>query len=236
MPLILAIETATEACSVALVRDGEVLVEKTVVATNVHAAKLTLFIEDLMQETGLAFADLNGVAISKGPGSYTGLRIGVATAKGLCYALDIPLLAVNTLEAMVHKLLREQGAAFNDRDFLFCPMIDARRMEVYTAFYDAALNEHKATSADILDEDSYAAYFAKNRLVFFGNGAAKCKNLSSFTAQGIFVDDFYGSAASVGLLAEQRLLQGKLEDVAYFEPFYLKDFMVGGQPASQSNP
>lgn len=227
MPLILAIETATEACSVALVQDGRLLAEHTEIAPNIHAIKLTGFIGQVVQKAGRTYADLDGIAVSKGPGSYTGLRIGVATAKGMCYALDKPLLAVNTLEAMAYQAILAKWAIPADKSVLFCPMIDARRMEVYSAFYDAALQEIKATSADILDEESYAEFFTNYHLVFLGNGAFKCKTLESFVNQGSIIDDFHCKAVPVALLAEQKFLKGQPEDVAYFEPFYLKDFVVG---------
>lgn len=227
MPLILAIETATEACSVALVQDGKVLAQHTEVAPNIHAVKLTGFIEQIFQQANRTYADLAGIAVSKGPGSYTGLRIGVATAKGMCYALDKPLLAVNTLEAMAYEAIQATWTIKADKPLLYCPMIDARRMEVYAAFYDADLNEVKPTSADILDEESYTEFFANHHLVFFGNGAFKCKTLNSFVHQGTIIDDFHCNALPVALLAEQKFLLGQVEDVAYFEPFYLKDFVVG---------
>ncbi len=227
MSHILAIETATEACSVAVVTNGKVVASKTEVASNIHAAQLTLFIEEVMQQAAITYADLHAVAVSKGPGSYTGLRIGVATAKGLCFALDIPLLAVNTLQALAYQFAGQNKDLVSKQNTLLCPMLDARRMEVYTAFYAPDLIEVKPTSADILDEQSYADYFASYNMVFFGNGAAKCKQLVSFAEKGIIIEYFTCNAEAVGVLAESNLAAGLVEDVAYFEPFYLKDFVVG---------
>ena len=147
----------------------------------------------------------------------------------MCYALDKPLLAVNTLEAMAYGIIQQQGSLNSTQSVLYAPMIDARRMEVYAAFYDADLKEVKATSADILDEESYASFFENHHLVLFGNGAFKCKTLNTFASQATIIEDFHCNAVPVALLAEKRLLQGKIEDVAYFEPFYLKDFVVGAK-------
>ena len=160
--------------------------------------------------------------MSSGPGSYTGLRIGVSTAKGLCYALDKPLIAVETLEAMAGGLSL-QGIY---TDALLCPMIDARRMEVYTALFDTSGNTIKPTAAEIIDENSFAVELTQNKIVFFGDGAAKCRTVLSGSRNAIIVEDFYNSAAHLTQKAYQKYQAGQFENVAYFEPFYLKDFLV----------
>ena len=159
MSLILCIETATPVCSVALSKNGEILSLKETARKNSHSEVVTLFIDDLLRENKIQYTDLNAVAVSKGPGSYTGLRIGVSTAKGLCYALDIPLIAINTLRSMAYDMaeiyLKERKASEN---ILFCPMIDARRMEVYSAIYNKDNNEVRETKAEIIDKNSFSEY------------------------------------------------------------------------------
>ncbi|HYK76106.1 MAG TPA: tRNA (adenosine(37)-N6)-threonylcarbamoyltransferase complex dimerization subunit type 1 TsaB [Daejeonella sp.] len=228
MKLILLIETATTSCSVALAGDDKILALKEVNERNIHASHITLFIEEVMQQAGKSYSELDAVAISKGPGSYTGLRIGVSTAKGLCFALDIPLVAVDTLQAMA------SGVRFSeadwDADTLFCPMIDARRMEVYTALFDQNLDAVLPTEAKILDEHTFDQYLDQYQIVFFGDGSEKCKALYA-ERNNVSFTDFQNSAAHLSHLAFQKLEAGQTEDVAYFEPFYLKDF-IAGRPAN----
>ncbi len=220
--LILQIETATASCSVALAEAGIVIACKEANERNIHASHLTLFIDEVMQKAGKKYTDLDAVAVSMGPGSYTGLRIGVSTAKGLCYALDKPLIAVNTLTAMAAGVLNQNSFP---KPALLCPMIDARRMEVYTAFFDVNLNEIEKVQAKILDENSFDQYIGAYDLVFFGDGAEKCNPLYEQMLNVKFLD-FQNSATHLSKLALAKLEAGQLEDVAYFEPFYLKDFMV----------
>lgn len=226
MAVILSLETATESCSVALSKDGKVLAERTQVQASIHASKLTIFIEQTVKEAGLTFEAIDAIAVSKGPGSYTGLRIGVASAKGLCFALDKPLIAIGTLEAMAWGY-RQQMAMQSKKPFLLCPMIDARRMEVYSAFYDLDLREQKAVSADVLDEESYAAYFDQYQLIFMGNGAAKCRQLQRFEQEGVFIPDFHSKASFLVELAEEQYRNQQFEGLINFEPYYLKDFVAG---------
>jgi len=223
MSYILNIETATKVCSVAIGRDGELIAFKETHTEKSHATVITLFIREVLKETGIALSDLDAVAVSKGPGSYTGLRIGVSTAKGLCYSLDKPLIAVSTLQAMARRRVENKS----EIPILYCPMIDARRMEVYTAFYDLDNNEVRKTSADIIDENSYADVLDKNKIVFFGDGAAKCKDALSHHANAIFMDDIFPSAKNMIPLSEKAFNDEQFEDVAYFEPYYLKDFIAG---------
>ena len=221
--LILLIETATAACSVALAQGGDIIAYKERTERNIHASHITLFIDEVMQIAQKSYTDLDAVAISKGPGSYTGLRIGTSTAKGLCFGLDIPLIAINTLEAMATGILTDSTIAHED-SIILCPMIDARRMEVYTAMFNQNMIEVEATQAKIIGETSYENYLITHQLVFFGDGAKKLKPLYKDKKNVIFVP-FENKAAHLAILAEHRLKSGIIEDVAYFEPFYLKDFI-----------
>ena len=222
--MILSIETATTMCSVALGRNGKVMAVKELNRGYTHAENLTVFIREVMNEAKVEFPQLDAIAVSKGPGSYTGLRIGVSAAKGLCYALEKPLIAVGTLYSMF-------ASARDKREFsgaeLFCPMIDARRMEVYCAIYDKNGNTVKDVSADIITEDSFQSLISGRSIVFFGDGAHKCRSVLGENPSGIFVNDIYPTASAMILLAENRFNEKQFEDVAYFEPFYLKDFVAG---------
>lgn len=225
MTLILSIETATQVCSVALAKDNEVLGLKESTKKNSHAEIVTVFIDELIKENNISFGDLDAIAVSKGPGSYTGLRIGVSTAKGMCYALDIPLISVNTLQSLAF------GGSLNFRhesalSALFCPMIDARRMEVYCAFYDENINEIRETRAEIIESNSFQTYLEKNQVIFFGDGADKCKEVIQHP-NAVFLDDVYPSASNLMRIAFDKFKKQQFEDVAYFEPFYLKDFVAG---------
>lgn len=222
MALILQIETTTSSCSVALSRAGETLAVKELDERNIHASSLTLFIEEVLREAGITLHDINAVAVSMGPGSYTGLRIGVSVAKGICYALDIPLLAVDTLKAMASRMSRmhEKPGA------LFCPMIDARRMEVYTAVFSADLETLSATEAKIIDEHSFYNFLEQHTMVFFGDGAMKCKDVLGDKSHAVFIGEFSNSAADMSQLAFTQYSGGAFEDVAYFEPYYLKEFLA----------
>jgi tRNA threonylcarbamoyladenosine biosynthesis protein TsaB len=223
MSLILHIETATTVCSVALAKDGEVIGFKQLDQRNIHAEIITLFIDGLLTEAGLIYSDIDAVAVSSGPGSYTGLRIGVSTAKGLCFALDKPLIAVETLAAMAQGIIGEGGV---DAHTLLCPMIDARRMEVYTALFDAKGNVVKPTSAEIIDEHSFADKLKSNKILFFGDGAEKCREVLGINPNAQFKVDFANSATHLAKSAAAKFGSQQFEDVAYFEPYYLKDFLV----------
>ncbi|MES2425408.1 MAG: tRNA (adenosine(37)-N6)-threonylcarbamoyltransferase complex dimerization subunit type 1 TsaB [Bacteroidota bacterium] len=223
MSLILQIETATTVCSVALARDGQVIAFKQVDERNIHAEVITLFIEGLLSASGLQYNDVDAVAVSSGPGSYTGLRIGVSTAKGLCFALDKPLIAVETLAAMAKGVLLTNNV---DASTLLCPMIDARRMEVYTALFDVKGNVVKPTSAEIIDEHSFAEELKHNKILFFGDGAEKCRAVLGENPNAIFVSNFTNSAIYLTQKAAEKFAKNEFEDVAYFEPYYLKDFLI----------
>ena len=220
MATILQIETATQVCSAAISRDGETIALKEQMASNIHAGSLTLFIKEVMDAVGLQFTDLDAVAVSKGPGSYTGLRIGVSTAKGLCYALDKPLIAIDTLQMMASGFLAQQ----DDNESLICAMIDARRMEVFTAVFDQDLNDVVPTEAKIIDEKSFANELSSGKVTFIGDGAMKCAALLQ-QDNAVFSELNFNSAANMSGLAYKAYTAAQFEDVAYFEPFYLKDFV-----------
>lgn len=223
MSLILQIETSTTSCSVALAKDGFVLSAKSINQRNIHAEVITVFIGEILAANKLTFEELDAVAVSSGPGSYTGLRIGVSTAKGLCFSLDKPLIAVETLHAMAAGYLSRIKEVSGE--FLLCPMIDARRMEVYTALFDQQLNQLKTTSAEIIDEESFKQHLDQHKIVFFGDGAAKCKAVLGHHVNAVFIDNFLNQAEDLTSIAAKKMELQQFEDVAYFEPFYLKDFI-----------
>ncbi len=222
--MILSIETSTSACSVALHAGSTLLGCYELHTERTSAAMLTTLVGDLVRHTGHDLRDLDAIAVAKGPGSYTGLRIGVSTAKGLCFALNKPLLAVNTLRALTEQIRSSLSAA--NAALTFCPMIDARRMEVYCAFFDASGEEVRPTAAEIIDENSFADRLSAGPVVFFGDGAAKCRTALGEHPNAIFLHEpVVPSARTVGLLATALLAEEQFEDVATFEPFYLKEFM-----------
>jgi len=221
MSLILQIETATTVCSVALSENGNVLAYKEIQQRNVHAEVITLFIDEVLKMANKQYNELNAVAVSCGPGSYTGLRIGISVTKGLCYSLDIPLIAIETLEAMA------DGMQTAIDKVLFCPMIDARRMEVFTAVFDADGNQIKATSAEIIDQDSFSDLLKTNKIIFFGDGAAKCSDVLGGSPNAQIIPDFQNSALHLTKKATEKFQAKDFEDTAYFEPYYLKDFIAG---------
>lgn len=217
MSLILHIETATKQCSVSLGKNGQLIACKELAEEGFnHAEKLHVFIEELIAETGNKIKDLKAVSVSKGPGSYTGLRIGVSTAKGLCYSLGIPLISVNTLEILARKIQIEDG--------IIIPMIDARRMEVFTAHFDNEYNLIKETYALVLNEESFND--VEGKVYFVGDGALKAKELYT-KDRFVFNDEVvYPSSRQMIDKSYQKFLNNEFEDVAYFEPFYLKEFML----------
>lgn len=221
--MILQIETATTACSVALAHNGKVIAQRLLNQRNIHAEVITLFVEQVIAEANMTYAGLDAVAVSCGPGSYTGLRIGVSTAKGLCYALDKPLIAIETLQAMTSGVILKGNYPENA---LFCPMIDARRMEVFTAVFDVNLNKVVATAALIIDGESFAGLLAEHQIYFFGDGAAKCRETITH-ANARFIYDYINDAADMAAIAQEKFNNKTFEDVAYFEPYYLKDFIAG---------
>ena len=216
--MILCLETATPSCSVALVHNGEVLACEEDPKGQNHSEKITLFIDKVMKTAGISYDQLDAVAVSMGPGSYTGLRIGVSTAKGICYAVSKPLIAVETLEAMAYGG-RNKG--------ILIPMIDARRMEVYAAIFDENVNKIKDTEAVIIDENSFSELKKDHHLYLFGDGADKCAELFETDNKITVIKEFYCSARYMNVIAQRKLDAKDFVDVAYFEPFYLKDFVPG---------
>ncbi len=222
MSLLLSIDTSTRGCSVALHQDAALLVSYDLLAEKSSSGMLTTLIQNAVTHAGFTLSDLDAIAVAKGPGSYTGLRIAVSTAKGLCFALDRPLISVNTLAAMT-----AQVVDFFDETTLFCPMLDARRMEVYCAIYDSKLQELEPTQAKIIDLNSFENLLQKSRVVFLGDGATKCRQVLEHHSNAHFrLPVVYPSAKTVGQLATDLWKQQRFENVAEFEPYYLKEFMT----------
>lgn len=224
MSLILQLETSTTSCSVALAQAGKVLSYKTINQRNIHAEVITVFIDEIFANNHLKYNKLDAVAVSAGPGSYTGLRIGVSTAKGLCFSLEKPLISVETLLAMAAGYLARFQKPTEEK-FLLCPMIDARRMEVYTALFDQDLKQIEPTAAKIIDAESFKTVLDQHKIIFFGDGAAKCSTVLSQHPNAVFIDDFFNEAVDMTTLSAEKFWLQQFEDVAYFEPFYLKDFI-----------
>ncbi|MBR1401906.1 MAG: tRNA (adenosine(37)-N6)-threonylcarbamoyltransferase complex dimerization subunit type 1 TsaB [Prevotella sp.] len=222
MSCILHIETSTDVCSVAVSQDGAVIFNKEDHGGPNHSVNLGLFVDEAMSFTDSHAIPFDAVAVSCGPGSYTGLRIGVSMAKGICYARDLKLLSVSTLELLaVPVLLREQV----EENALICPMLDARRMEVYAGIYDRGLRVVRPVEADIVDAETYKEYLDKQPVYFFGNGAAKCMDIINHPNARL-ITGIEPLAKHMMPLAERKMMQEKYEDVAYFTPFYLKDFVA----------
>lgn len=219
MAFILNIETSTKNCSVSVAKDGKTIVLKELNDGGYsHAEKLHEFIKEVIAEAGIQFSDLKAIAVSKGPGSYTGLRIGVSAAKGLCFALNIPLIAINTLESLAQSISLIEGFKI--------PLLDARRMEVYSAVFDKNNIIKKEVSAEIITNESFKSYLESGKVYFFGDGAEKCKEVILHENANYF-DDKFPSAKDMEQLSSEKYKNNDFVDVAYFEPFYLKDF-VGG--------
>lgn len=222
MALLLNLETATTVCSASLSEQGRLLALRELDQGFTHAENLHAFIRDILSEANISPGQLNGIAVSKGPGSYTGLRIGVSAAKGLAYALGIPLISLDTLQVM------SCGAQslVPDESVFYCPMIDARRMEVYTCVYNTALEQVQPIEAMIVDEESIRVFSNYKKIVFFGDGMPKCRDLLSRLPGAGFIDNGFPSARYMCQLAHNKFTAGSVENVAYFEPFYLKDFLI----------
>ena len=220
MCTILAIETATPACSCALSRDGELLLSREDFRGQSHATLLGVFVDEIMKYVRKEGITLDAIAVSSGPGSYTGLRIGVSEAKGLSYGLDIPLIAIPTPLVMAAMVAERAG-----EDDLLCPMIDARRMEVYATFFNRTLETIRPTAADIVDGESYLDLLSRHKVHFFGNGADKCREVITHP-NALFVEDIHPLATGMVPLAEQAFNEKRFVDSAYFEPHYLKEFVA----------
>ena len=218
MAVLLNIETSTKNCSVSIADNGKIVAMKELNNGNYsHAEVLHPFIEDILKEAGMLIGELEGVAVSKGPGSYTGLRIGVSAAKGLSFALNIPLISIDTLHSLSHAITVEAGT--------IVPMLDARRMEVYAAVFDKTHKQIRTIEAEVIEDSSFSEYLALGKVYFLGDGAQKCKETITHK-NAIFVSDKFPSSEQMALLSHEKFLRKETEDLAYFEPFYLKDFIV----------
>ncbi len=220
MSLVLQIETATDICSVSIAKEGKTVLCLQDDSLRNHAKGLMPLMDRLFNESGIPMSQLDAIAVSKGPGSFTGLRIGVASAKGLCYALDKPLIGIQTLDSMA----RYFAMTIRVENALYCPMIDARRKEVYTAIFSSELMNVEPTQALILDSVSFEERLNNDRMVFFGCGAAKFEQMAKNNINALFYKEFNPSAEGMNELALKSLHMGEFENLAHFEPFYLKDF------------
>jgi tRNA threonylcarbamoyladenosine biosynthesis protein TsaB len=220
MSLILSLETSTGICSVALHDGGKMIVDRETHIPQSHASQLAIMIDEVKSVAGIEISQLQAVAVASGPGSYTGLRIGTSTAKGLCYALNIPLISIGTLDIMTH-----QANEANPDQALLCPMIDARRMEVYCQVMDADLNLVHPVEAKVIEAGSFSDILSKNKVLFFGDGAGKCRQAIQHE-NALFLENIFPTAAMLGTLAYWKFLSKEFEDVVHFEPFYLKDFLI----------
>ncbi|MBN1990744.1 MAG: tRNA (adenosine(37)-N6)-threonylcarbamoyltransferase complex dimerization subunit type 1 TsaB [Bacteroidales bacterium] len=228
MATILLIESGGNVCSVALARNNELIGIREENDPKSHATRLTVFIQELLNEQGLTATELSAVAVGRGPGSYTGLRIGVSAAKGICYAAGIPLIAIDSLQALasgITNFTTHAKSTTNQKPLLLCPMIDARRMEVYSALYDVELNKKAAVEALIIDSNSFKETLENSTILFFGSGADKCKKVI-VSPQARFIEAIEPSARFMIPLAFKALNNEDFENIAYFEPYYLKDFVA----------
>lgn len=229
MALILNIETSTTVCSVALAKNGVVIGKRENHDDKSHAKSLTLYIDEVLKESKIPFSQIDAIAVSKGPGSYTGLRIGVSVGKGLCYALDKPLIAINTLQLMcfsiINKIASKEIIIDNMDNTILLPMIDARRMEVYTGLYSPEGKKVRDVAAEIINQNSFAELLEKNKIVYFGDGASKVNEIIKHP-NFIFIPDIFPLAQNMVNLSEESYSIGNFENTAYFEPFYLKDFVA----------
>ena len=219
MALILNLETTTTNCSVSLAQQGEVISYREVNDPNYsHAENLHVFIQEVVKEASVSTEDIRAIAVSKGPGSYTGLRIGVSAAKGLCFSLDVPLIAVDTLQALAMRVEAQEG--------YIIPMLDARRMEVYSAVFDVAYQPKREVRAQVIDEDAFSTFTAQGKVLLLGPGAEKCRGVIDHPNVSFQEEVLFPSALEMAKLSYDKYRIGDTVDVAYFEPFYLKDFIV----------
>lgn len=221
MSYLLLLETSTASCSVAIAKNNNVIVFREIKSGYSHAENLLEFVRICLQDVNLDVSRLDAVAVSKGPGSYTGLRIGVSAAKGICFGHSIPLIGIETLKSMSAGILQ----TIENNKTLLCPLIDARRMEVYTSLFDKNLNTLQPAEALIINENTFLDLLSKHTVCFFGDGAAKIKHLYTRQSNAIFIDDFNNSAKHMTELAFQQFNNRQFENLAYFEPYYLKDFV-----------
>jgi tRNA threonylcarbamoyladenosine biosynthesis protein TsaB len=224
--MILCLETATNLCSVALCNSAGVISLRESDELKSHASMLTVFIDEILKKNGIKASNLDAIAVSKGPGSYTGLRIGVSVAKGMAYAASLPLIGIETTLSMFMGFLATQNEKpYGNDNIFFCPMLDARRMEVYYSVYDSSGNSVKGISAEVINEDSFNKFQEDISIIFFGNGVSKCKEVIK-RKNVHFVENFRMSASHMLMPVFQSFNERRFEDIAYFEPFYLKDFIT----------
>lgn len=223
MATIINIETATRVCSVSLSRDNTLIAIRESLIENSHSGQVTVFVNEVLEEAGIPISEVDAFSVSKGPGSYTGLRIGASTVKGFCYAIEKPLISIGTLDSMANGIISKN---IFDSDTLFCPMIDARRMEVYCAIFDSQLNIVRPVRAEIIEENSFSELLKKSRIVFFGDGAEKCKNVLT-SERAFFYTEFNVTSESLISIAEEKYKRKDFENIIKFEPYYLKDFIAG---------
>lgn len=220
MSMILSLETSAKVCSVAIHDQGKLLNTKEIHIEQSHASKLAVLIDEVLKESGINANQLAAVGVSAGPGSYTGLRIGTSTAKGLCFALDIPLISVESLALLAYQMVTSSPS----KAYL-CPMIDARRMEVYCEVFDASLETISPIEAKVIDALSFADLLVDREIIFFGDGSDKCKEQITHP-NAKFVSGIYPAASSLGEIVYKKLQSGQVEDIVNFEPHYLKEFMI----------
>lgn len=223
MTYILLIETADEVCSVGLSANGRLINKEEIIEKNAHSRLINTLIESLLNKSNLSFSEIDAIAVSKGPGSYTGLRIGTATAKAFCYALNIPLISINTLQSLATNFNNAKPVS---EDVFLMPMLDARRMEVYTALYNSQIIEVMPTTALVLSETVLSTWTQNKKVILFGNGANKCNDFISNMRNVSVVDDIHPSVNGMLTEANNLFIKNKFEDIVNFEPFYLKDFMT----------
>lgn len=229
MALLLCIETATDICSVCIAEDGNVISLDEEIKSKSHASVLTVLIDSALKKSSVDLVSIDAIAVSKGPGSYTGLRIGVSAAKGICYALDKPLIAVNSLLSMTNHFIKTNAEKIANKKAFFVPMIDARRMEVYTSVFDAELNFVRETQAEILTPDSFSDIMDVAEVFFFGDGAKKFEQILAPKPACLFKTDFIPSASGMVEPGFKAFFSKDFVDIALFEPYYLKDF-IGKKP------
>ncbi len=229
MSLILSLETSAKVCSVAIHDQGKLITTKEIHVEQSHASKLAVLIDEVMKESSIESNQLSAVAVSSGPGSYTGLRIGTSTAKGLCFALDISLISIGSLELLAYQMNKQ-----NPSNAYLCPMIDARRMEVYCEVFDSSLNVVRQIEAKVIEPSSFADLLEQNEIIFFGDGSDKCKDQITHP-NARFVSGIYAAASEMGQPVYHKFQNQQLEDLATFEPHYLKEFMIKKPAAKPVN-
>lgn len=218
--MILSLETSAKVCSVAIHDQGQLIATKEIHIEQSHASKLAVLVDEVIKESAIQVNQLSAIAVSSGPGSYTGLRIGTSTAKGLCFALDIPLLSIGSLELLAYQMNKQ-----NPSNAYLCPMIDARRMEVYCEVFDSSLNVVRPIEAKVIEPSSFAELLAEKEIIFFGDGSDKCKEEIRHSSAK-FVSGVYAAASEMGGPVYQKFKKHQLENVGNFEPHYLKEFMI----------